>query len=265
MRRAIRAVFFLSVYAWLYQAGPAWAIEPAVESCIHANEPAGTVIQRIRMRSTDRTGYDKVLEADTYLKRYPDHTVRLLTYFREPDDIFTTRLLIIEKASANEIYMYMPALFKTRRINARRIASSMYGTDFSYEDIERFYGMLSSEQPVRIPDVVIDGRPAYALESRPDDSSGSLYTRVVSYFDKQDCVIRRVDFFESADKLRKRLVADAGSIQASGRISLPREFVMTDLRNDTTTHLSILKIKLGDPIDDAVFDPAHLKDFRGIK
>jgi Outer membrane lipoprotein-sorting protein len=242
----------------------AHAIDPNVESCIRGNEPKTTVVQKIELRSTDRAGYEKILVADMYLKRFPDETSRLLAYFSEPNDIIGTRLLVIEKPPGNEMYMYMPALFKIRRINSQRISSSMYGSDFSYEDIERFYGMLSSQQPVQAPDAVLDGEPMYVLETRPDEASGSRYSAVVAYFDQRDCVIRRVDFFESGEQLRKQLVVDPGSIETLGTIKLPREFVMTDMRNNTRTSLSIRQIELDLPIDDATFDHERLKEFRGI-
>jgi Outer membrane lipoprotein-sorting protein len=263
MSRRLQKTGMLPALACLWLAS-AHAIDPQVESCIRRNEPKTTAIQQIELRSTDRAGYQKVLVADTYLKRFPDATSRLLAYFREPDDIIGTRLLVIENAQGNEMYMYMPSLFKIRRISSKRISSSMYGSDFSYEDIERFYGMLSTEQPVQAPDAVLDGEPMYVLETRPDEASGSRYTAVVAYFDQQDCVLRRVDFFESGDRLRKQLMVDAGSIATLGDIRLPREFIMTDRRNNTETRLSIRKVELDVPIDDATFDHERLKEFRGI-
>ena len=243
----------------------AHAIDPQLEACIRKNEPETSAIQQIEMRSIDRAGYEKVLVADIYLKRFADETSRLIAYFREPDDIIGTRLLVIEKPPANEMYVYMPSLFKIRRISSKRIASSMYGSDFSYEDIERFYGMLSSEQPAQLPDEQLDGIPMHVLESRPAAGSGSKYESVVAYFDQQDCVIRRVDFFETEKKLRKQLVADAGSIASVGSIHLPREFTMTDLRSKTETHLSIRKVEFDVALDEEMFHHERLKEFRGIR
>jgi hypothetical protein len=236
-----------------------------VESCIREHEPKTTAIQKIELRSTDRAGYEKLLVADIYLKRFPDDTSRLLAYFSEPDDIIGTRLLVIEKPPGNEMYMYMPALFKIRRISSQRISSSMYGSDFSYEDIERFYNMLSKEQPEQQPDAVLDGKPVYVLESRPAPDSGSKYESVVAYFDQQDCMLQRVDFFESGARLRKQLVTDAGSILTTDGKKLPGGFTMTDLRGKTKTRLNIRQIEFGVPIADEVFSPEHLKDFRGIR
>lgn len=265
MSRRLQTTGILSALTGVWFAGAVHAIDPQVESCIRRNEPKTTSIQQIELRSTDRAGYQKVLVADTYLKHFPDATSRLLAYFREPDDIIGTRLLVIEKAQGNEMYMYMPSLFKIRRISSNRISSSMYGSDFSYEDIERFYGMLSSQQPEQAPDAVLDGEPMYVLETRPDENSGSRYAAVVAYFDQQDCVLRRVDFFETGDRLRKQLVVDAGSIVTLGDIRLPRELIMTDQRSNTETRLSIRKVELDVPIDDATFDHERLKEFRGIR
>ena len=255
----------LSALFCLCMTTAAHAIDPQVESCIRQNAPKTTAVQRIEMRSTDRSGYDKTLIADIYLKRFQDETSRLIAYFREPDDIVGTRLLVIETPPGNEMYVYMPSLFKIRRISSKRISSSMYGSDFSYEDIERFYGMLSTEQPVQAPDTVLDGQPVYVLETRPAEESGSKYEVVVAYFGQQDCVIRQVDFFEPGNKLRKQLIADAGSITTAGSIRLPLRFTMTDLRNQTETRLSITDVELDVPLDDASFNHEQLKEFRGIR
>jgi hypothetical protein len=243
----------------------AHAIEPQLEACIRQNAPQSTAVQQIEMRSTDRAGYEKTLVADIYLKRFQNGTSGLIAYFREPLDIIGTRLLVIEKPPENEMYMYMPSLFKIRRISSKSISSSMYGSDFSYEDIERFYGMLSTEQPVQAPDTELDGHPVYVLKSQPADASGSRYETITAYFGRQDCVVRQVDFYEPGARLRKRLVADPGSITTVGNIRLPLEFTMSDLKNRTETRLSISKMELDIPLDDATFDPGQLKEFRGIR
>lgn len=265
MSHRIRARRIASVLCLLCLSTSVRAIDPQVETCIRSNEPETTAIQRIELRSTDRSGYEKILAADIYLKRYPDETSRLLAFFNEPDDIIGTRLLVIEASPANEMYVYMPSLFKIRRISSRRISSSMYGSDFSYEDIERFYGMLSAEKPVQAPDTTLDGQTMYVLESRPAEDSGSKYESVVAYFDQQDCIIRRVDFFEHGNKLRKQLLTDNTSIKTTGSVKLPRKFTMTDLRNDTETHLHIESLELDVPIDDETFNHERLKEFRGIR
>lgn len=45
---------------------------------------------------------------------------------------------------------------------------------------------------------------------------------------------------------------------------VPHKFLMRDLKEDSETELTVLTVKVDLPIDDALFDPAKLKDHRGI-
>lgn len=240
------------------------SVDPELESCILRNAAKTTAVQKIELRSTDRIGSEKILVADVYLKRFADETSGLIAYFREPEDLWGTRLLVLEKDPTNEMYLYMPALFKIRRITSKRISSSMYGSDFSYEDIERIYGMLSSQPAERIADTTIDGESMYVLRTTPSEDAGSRYESVISYFDKKSCVVRKVEFFEPGSRLRKVLWVDADKVRPVKNIRLPREYLMTDLRDKTETRMTIKEVRLDVPIPDGIFDHTQLKDFRGI-
>lgn len=239
-------------------------LNPEVEDCIRKNVPKTTAIQKIELRSTDRIGAEKILIADVYLKRFANGGSGLIAYFKEPEDLWGTRLLVIEKAPVNEMYLYMPALFKIRRITSNRISSSMYGSDFSYEDLERLYGMLSSEPAEQKADAQIDGQTVYVLVTRPSHGSASKYQSVVSYFDKKTCVVRKVEFFEPGPRLRKVLLVDADKIRAIGDIRVPLEYLMNDVRDRTATRMTVREVRLDVPIPDTVFDHKQLKDFRGV-
>jgi hypothetical protein len=240
------------------------SVDPEVEACIRKNAPKTTAMQKIELRSTDRIGSEKLLIADTYLKRFADGNAGLIAYFKEPEDLWGTRLLVIEKAPANEMYLYMPALFKIRRITSKRISSSMYGSDFSYEDLQRLYGMLSAEPAEQKADALIDGQATYVLVTQPADRSQSKYESVVSYFDKNTCVVSRVEFFEAGHRLRKVLKVDADKVRSVGDIKVPHEYLMSDKRDKTETRMSVREVRLDVPIPDSVFDHRQLKDFRGI-
>jgi hypothetical protein len=98
-----------------------------VTACIEKNSPASGSVQTIELRARDRSGYEQVLQADTYLKRTPGSPARILMHFNEPADIRGARFLIIENSPQNDMYMYMPGLFKVRKITSKRISSSILG------------------------------------------------------------------------------------------------------------------------------------------
>ncbi len=268
VKRMMSTVFRRAVVPLLFVfpilQGTASSVDPEVEACIRKNTAKTTAIQKIELRSTDRIGSEKLLFADIYLKRFSNQSSRLIAYFREPEDLRGTRLLVIEKAPANEMYLYMPALFKIRRITSKRISSSMYGSDFSYEDLERLYGMLSSEAVEQKADGLIDGQAVYVLVSRPSEGSGSRYESVVSYFDKSSCVVRKVEFFEAGARLRKVLLVDADKVRPVGNIEVPHEYLMNDIRDKTETRMIVRDVRLDTPIADTIFDHTRLKDFRGL-
>ena len=243
---------------------PAYEIDPEIEACIRKNGPDTTAIQSIRLLSEGYMDEEKTLSAKVFWKYQPDGTSNLLAVFDEPDDILGSRLLFLENKTENEIYLYMPALFKVRRIRSDRISSSMYGMDFSYEDFQWLYNMLSTAVAEQRPDVTIDGEAMYAFAVIPAAGEGSLYETIYSYFDKKFCVIRKVEFFEPGNKLRKVLMVRPEAVKEVNGKLIPHKFLMRDIKEESETELTVLAVQVDPPIDDALFDPAKLKKHRGI-
>jgi outer membrane lipoprotein-sorting protein len=230
----------------------------AVEACVLRNLPDTTSVQAIELRSRDRSGYEQVLLADVYWKRFGDGRSRVMMYFSEPADIRGARFLIIENKPENDMYIYMPGLFKVRRVTSRRISTSILGTDFSYEDFERLQGVLTDHNAEKQSDVLVGTRPAHVLATAPAEDSG--YEKIVSYVDKETCVVLRTELYEPGGHLRKLMTVNSGNIEREGGINIPRKLLMQDLRDKTETRLVVQDIKLGVPIADSVFDPAEFKN-----
>jgi len=239
-------------------------IDAEVEACIRKNAPESTAIQHIRLRSEGPMFEEKILNATVYWKQLPDGNSDLLTVFKEPEEIRGSRLLFLEKRPDKEIYLYMPGFFKVRRITSGRISSSMYGMDFSYEDFQWLYNMLATATSEQRADALVNDEPVYVLAVVPAETSGSKYGEVVSYFEKKSCVIRKVEFFEEGQKLRKTLSADPEAVKQVNGILVPHVFKMRDLKKESETELTVIEVNVDPAIPDALFDPAQFKDARGI-
>ncbi|MBG7609226.1 MAG: outer membrane lipoprotein-sorting protein [Anaerolineae bacterium] len=243
----------------------AYDIDPALDSCIRKNAPKSTTIERVKLTSENWLyEEEEVLSAKIYWKHNDEGTSNMLAIFDEPDDILGSRLLFLEKNAGNEMYLYMPALFKVRRITSERLSSSMYGMDFSYEDLQWMYNMLSTAVSEQLPDAMIDGEPMHVFAVIPKEGKGSLYETIYSYFDKKTCVIRKVEFYEPGQKLRKVLLAEVDQIKKVGDILIPHKFVMRDVKKESETVLNIISVSVDPPISESLFDPALLKEHRGI-
>jgi outer membrane lipoprotein-sorting protein len=228
-----------------------------VKTCAEQNTPKSTAVQAIELTARDRSGYEQVLQAEVFWKRDADNRSRLLMHFEEPADVRNARFLIIENEPENDMYIYMPGLFKVRKITSKRISSSILGTDFSYEDYERLHGILTDLKAEQYPDDVLDGRPVYVINSYPGETSG--YDKIATYIDKQTCVTLKAELFERGHQLRKTLTIDPADIEPAGDIQVPRALVMRDVRDNTQTRLVIQEIRTDVPLDDALFDPEQLK------
>jgi hypothetical protein len=232
-------------------------IPQVIKSCLQRNLPETTSAQSIELRARDRSGYEQVLEADVYWKRYAQDQARVMMYFREPVDIRGARFLVIEKQPQNDMYIYMPSLFKVRRVTSRNLSNSIMGTDFSYEDFERIQGILSDVQAEQFPDDTLAGRPVYVLMSYPPESSG--YVKVATYIDKETCVPLKTELYESGHELRKQLTVDPAAIQHQAGIYYPSELVVKDLKQKTETRLIVQNVSIGTELGNDLFDPDKLK------
>ncbi len=243
---------------WLYATlSLAAEIPEVVRVCMEKNTPATSSVQSIELRARDRSGYEQVLEANTYWKRGADKRSSILMHFNEPVDIRGARFLIIENTPQNDMYMYMPGLFKVRKITSKRISSSILGTDFSYEDYERLHGVFTNMRAEQYPDEVLDGRPVHVINSYPEGDSG--YEKIKTYIDIETCISLRTELFESGHQLRKTLTVKPDDIKKEGEIFVPRTLLMRDLRDKTETRMLIQEIKTDVALEDDLFDPAQLK------
>src|SRR6266478_5371341 len=109
-----------------------------------------------RIRET--TGGTKLIKGTTDNMR--------ITTFMSPSDVKGTKTLLIEHTGKDDdIWIYLPALKKVRRLVANNKKDSFVGTDFSYGDIighkveDWTHTLVGTEQ--------IDGVETYVVESVP--------------------------------------------------------------------------------------------------
>jgi hypothetical protein len=237
--------------------GAAIEIPAEIAECMKQNLPETTLAQSIELRARDRGHYESVMQANIFVKRHAGDNFRVMMHFSEPADVRGARFLIAQKQPQNEMYIYMPGLFKVRRITSKNISSSVMGTDFSYEDFERLHGVLADLQAERQADETLAGRQVYVLSSYPAEDSG--YEQITSYIDKTSCLVLKTDLFGKNGKLRKQLTVEPGNLKNIDGIWYPTEMVMKDFRDKTQTTLKINRLSHGMELNDALFDETQLK------
>ena len=130
-----------------------------------------------------------------------------LSIFDSPQDVKGTALLTFShKAGDDEQWLYLPALKRVKRINSRNKSGSFMGSEFAYEDIaslevEKYtYKHLREEE--------YQGRICYVGESYPLDKNNSGYTKRISWVDKEEYRLLKVEFYDRKKSLLKTLTID---------------------------------------------------------
>lgn len=229
-----------------------------IEDCVQDNMPDESSVQTIALRAKDRIGAITESRATIYWKKDSDGLSRLMMRFADPPDMRGAGLLLVEREKdERDMFMYLPELQKVKRITSRMMTGSMFGTDFTYEDFERFEGFDSGDGLERLEDAEVDGVAVYVIAHHPSETATSSYGRIVEYVDKERCIPIKTEFYERGDRLRK--VATSTKLTQEGDIWIPRSTLLRDLRDETETELAILEVDVAADIPRKMFSQRELE------
>jgi outer membrane lipoprotein-sorting protein len=230
-----------------------------VVACVRANEPRESVVQEAEITTLDSTGADRTIAAKVYWKRDKKRLSRVYVSVEEPANLRGSAFLMIERADRpDDMWLYLPEIRKVRRISSRTISGSLFGTDFSYEDIKNLRPEFSKDDGRRLPDAEIDGRGMYVVEVEPDASTGSSYSRIVSYVDREYCVPLKMEFYAESD-LRKVMTINPEKLTREANIWVPRDIVLRDLDNETESRFVVSEVEIDASIPDRRFTQSQLE------
>lgn len=186
---------------------------------------------------------------------------KLLVKFSTPADIKGTGVLQVEHLEGDDdLWVYLPALRKSRRLVANNKKDSFVGSDFSYGDItlpkvDKFrHTLLRSEK--------LDDQDCYVIESVPandavKDNSG--YSRKITWVRKDNFVESKVEYYDLAGRLLKTQLTSKHQLVEPAR---GRWFAMyREMTNHQTGHRTTITASKAEPvaISDDSFTTRHLE------
>ncbi|MBN1114642.1 MAG: outer membrane lipoprotein-sorting protein [Oligoflexia bacterium] len=138
-------------------------------------------------------------------------TEKKLIRFLSPADVKGTGFLMFDYENKDDdMWLFMPALRKTRRIISSEKSKSFMGSEFSYADmtfpnIDDFkYKLLSDE--------TVNKEPCQVIEITPvnDDKADEYgYSKKVSYIAPKDYVIRKAVYYDLDKSLHKEMMVNS--------------------------------------------------------
>lgn len=181
---------------------------------------------------------------------------KLLVKFSTPTDIKGTNFLQIEHSEGDDdLWIYLPALKKSRRLVANNKKDSFVGSDFSYGDIslpkvDLYRHTLLRSEP-------IDQHDSYVIESIPASDavkSNSGYSKKITWVRKDTLLESKVEYYDlSARLLKTQLTTNHQRVESDPQrwFALYRE--MTNHQTEHKTILRFDKIEPGVPAPDELF------------
>jgi len=248
--------FVLAMLCWPLAAIADDAALDEVTRCMRANIPPSVRIQGVEITAWDRVGGERRLKGKLYGTREKER-VRVMLRIEAPADLAGAAYLVreAEPGKSDEMYLYLPAIQKVRRITGQSLDSQLWGTDLSYNDVKQlqnaFEGGGTTLEPGAAP---YEQREVYALSFTPRAEDGSRYRSVRTLVDKKTCVALKVEFTEPAG-VRKILSVLPADLKQSGPYWYASKADLSDVRNKTHTRVVVTGVSSGDKLAGRYFSP----------
>lgn len=179
----------------------------------------------------------------------------LLLRFQQPADIKGTAFLELEHADADDdLWIYLPALQKVRRLISNNKKDSFIGSDFSYGDILPPQVDLYKHTMLRVEK--LEGQECFVVESLPLSDkvrTDSGYSKKISWLLDSGLEVK-VEYYDLAGKLLKvQLARDPKLVEPDKNRWLALNREMTNVQTGHKTLISIGEIDTNIVIPDNLF------------
>lgn len=185
--------------------------------------------------------------------------------FLSPPNVRGTAVLTVEATGrADDQWVYLPALKKSKRIATGQRKERFSGTDFTYEDLRtedfaRTSYKLDGEGQVQTEK---DGPQiaCHVVEATPKDADASGYSKRRLFVDKARFLILKVEYFDKQGRHQKTWTGrDFTQVEGHWR---PSQSMMEDHLRNTKTVMRFTERKINPGLPDATFTEAALE--RGL-
>lgn len=243
-----------------------WATEPDLNQVMQKN----FVVSRVQDSVADatftlinKTGQERVRKTfgTTKLAENGIDTMRM-TRFMSPPDVKGTVSLLIEHADKDDdIWIYLPALKKVRRLVSNNKKDSFMGTDFTYADVigykvgEWSYKLLKEEK--------VDGQPCYVIEALPKSDAvktSNGYSKRIGWLRKDNLMTVKMDYWDEAGQMLK--TSSYSDIQLVDQKRGKWQAMHLETSNVQTGHRTVIKFdnfKANQQVKDEFFTTRYME------
>lgn len=189
-------------------------------------------------------------------------TEKRIIRFLEPADVKGTGVLLFDyDDKPDDVWIFLPALRKTRRIVSSQRGQSFLGSEFSFGDLA--VPSLDDFTYKMQPDANAGGESCYVIDVLPKDKAtgeSEGYSKKTVWISKATYTVRRTDFYDMGGKLLKELeTSDIKLLDPKHKSYRAMKMEMVNKQNGRKSVFQSEKIALAPDTKDEYFTTAYLE------
>lgn len=210
-----------------------------------SNKQGESSIRKIRILSKETGG--------------EDNGDKSLTIFDSPRDVKGTAFLSYSHiVSADDQWLYLPALKRVKRISSANKSGPFMGSEFAFEDLSSFE--VGKYQYKYLRDETLNGMNTFVVEYYPTYKH-SGYKRLVSWIDQTEYRVVKTEFYDRKGASLKTLIYDDYQLYL-GQYWRSQKMSMVNHQNDKSTVLQWSDYQFKAGLEDSSFNRNSLKRIR---
>ena len=191
-------------------------------------------------------------------------TEKTLMRFLAPADVKGTGFLTYDyEDKDDDMWLFMPALRKSRRIVSDEKSKSFMGSEFSYADMAP--PTLNDFNFENLGEEAVDGVPCWKIQMVPKSdgiASDNGFSKRVSLIGKEDFMVRKSVYYDLDGKLEKELtVFDIKEVDPDNHKYMTMHMEMVNKLNNRKSVIKIEKVVFNPNISDEYFSTRYLERF----
>ena len=178
---------------------------------------------------------------------------KMMLKFTEPANIEGTGFLMI----GDDMWLYLPALGKVKRIAGSAKQGAFMGSDLTYEDMESLgnTGFSNDYDVEKLSDSEIEDKEIYHLSLIPTDNDIS-YSKLEIYVDKDLFLPLKIDYYNN-DELFK--ILKTFEHQEVNGYNIAMRMEMENIESGSKTILKISNVEFPEELEDEIFTIRNLE------
>ena len=255
----------IGVLLLLGASGSAIADEAAnkVLDCMRAAVPDAMRVSAIELRAIDQLGEARKFKGRLFVVREKAPSgkgslMRATLRIDRPDNLNGVSYLVRENdvGKPEDVYVYMPAVRRVRRVSSSFAEGAVLGTNISYNDLKQLANSWGDIPVTAMPASEIEKRAVHVLEFKPVPGKGVPYSPIVMSVDQKTCLPLKITSYDGKTALKEYTAPVAGLRQSHGAWYLS-EIQMRDLQDNSKTILTVDSVDVGDKMAPRYFNPTQ--------